>query len=249
MTISEQSKKAEENGWCVELCQKLNLSSSEQVNEIVRILSSNAPHILKENPSNSNLRQIQTDLTNSKISESNLCQQLLLHPPFKPKRLIYLCPDGGIQVLSAVDENLQENSSNKEKNYHLNYSNSAMKTRLPSGDEPSVALEFETTTTLTTINMKTGSNNPLMINEFTSKETLATERDIQLDRSSFDDLLFVQNSTRIPIDFNQNAKSSNSTDPIVDVDLDFQTDCENDDDDDLLPNLVFKRIIDFSVFE
>ena len=54
--------------------------------------------------------------------ENTLCNQLLLHPPFKPKRLIHLCADGSIQVLSAVDEKSNEN----QQQYQLNYSNSAI---------------------------------------------------------------------------------------------------------------------------
>jgi len=56
-------------------------------------------------------------------NENTLCSQLLLHPPFKPKRLIYLCPDGSIQVLSAVDDS---SNVNNQQQYRLNYSNSAV---------------------------------------------------------------------------------------------------------------------------
>lgn len=58
--------------------------------------------------------------------EGTLCKQLLLHPPFKPKRLIHLCTDGSIQVLSAVDDNSDENQLIHNQQYHLNYSNSAI---------------------------------------------------------------------------------------------------------------------------
>lgn len=54
---------------------------------------------------------------------NTLCSQLLLHPPFKPKRLIHLCPDGSIQVLSAVDDS---SNVNNQQQYRLNYSNSAV---------------------------------------------------------------------------------------------------------------------------
>jgi len=59
-------------------------------------------------------------------NENTLCRQLLLHPPFKPKRLIHLCADGSIQVLSAVDDNSNENPIINQQQYHLNYSNSAI---------------------------------------------------------------------------------------------------------------------------
>jgi len=59
-------------------------------------------------------------------NENTLCSQLLLHPPFKPKRLIHLCPDGSIQVLSAIDENSNKNQIINPEQYHLNYSNSAI---------------------------------------------------------------------------------------------------------------------------
>ena len=59
-------------------------------------------------------------------NENKLCSQLLLHPPFKPKRLIHLCPDGSIQVLSAVDDNSNENQIINQQQYRLNYSNSAV---------------------------------------------------------------------------------------------------------------------------
>ncbi len=59
-------------------------------------------------------------------NENNLCRQLLLHPPFKPKRLIHLFADGSIQVLSAVDDNSNENPIINQQQYHLNYSNSAI---------------------------------------------------------------------------------------------------------------------------
>jgi len=59
-------------------------------------------------------------------NENTLCSQLLLHPPFKPKRLIHLCPDGSIQVLSTIDENSNENQIINPEQYHLNYSNSAI---------------------------------------------------------------------------------------------------------------------------
>jgi hypothetical protein len=60
-------------------------------------------------------------------NENRLCSQLLLHPPFKPKRLIHLCPDGSIQVLSAIDENSNENQIINQEQYRLNYSNSAIR--------------------------------------------------------------------------------------------------------------------------
>jgi hypothetical protein len=59
-------------------------------------------------------------------NENTLCSQLLLHPPFKPKRLIHLCPDGSIQVLSAIDENSNKKQIINQEQYHLNYSNSAI---------------------------------------------------------------------------------------------------------------------------
>jgi hypothetical protein len=43
---------SDDNRLCQELCNKLNLSDSNQISEIIRIIGSNAPHILKEQPSN-----------------------------------------------------------------------------------------------------------------------------------------------------------------------------------------------------
>jgi hypothetical protein len=44
-------KLSDANLLCRELCNKLNLSDSNQIAEIMRLLASNAPHILKEQPS------------------------------------------------------------------------------------------------------------------------------------------------------------------------------------------------------
>jgi len=53
--ISNESnieKLSDDNTLCQELCNKLNLSDSNQIAEIIRILALNAPHILKEQPPN-----------------------------------------------------------------------------------------------------------------------------------------------------------------------------------------------------
>jgi hypothetical protein len=53
--ISNESnieKLSDDNTLCQELCNKLNLSDSNQIAEIIRILALNAPHILKEQPLN-----------------------------------------------------------------------------------------------------------------------------------------------------------------------------------------------------
>lgn len=42
---------SDDNKLCQELCNQLHLSDSNQISEIIRILASNAPHILKEQPS------------------------------------------------------------------------------------------------------------------------------------------------------------------------------------------------------
>lgn len=124
--VENQSKSA----LCEELCSKLNLSDANQITEIMRILASNAPNVLKELPPadapsvNKGLSLIET--------ENTLCGQLLLHPPFKPKRLIHLCPDGTIQVLSAVDENSKGNQIDTQQQYQLNYSNSALRPAITS---------------------------------------------------------------------------------------------------------------------
>ena len=60
-------------------------------------------------------------------NENTSCNHLLYHPPFKPKRLIQLCADGSIQVLSAVDEKFNEKQTINQQHYDLNYSNSARK--------------------------------------------------------------------------------------------------------------------------
>ena len=51
---SNQQKLPTDNKLCQELCNKLNLSDPNQISEIVRILASTAPHILKEQPSTTN---------------------------------------------------------------------------------------------------------------------------------------------------------------------------------------------------
>lgn len=56
-TESDRGTVKEENTLCQQLCSKLNLSDSNQINEIIRILASTAPHILKENPSDQNPTQ------------------------------------------------------------------------------------------------------------------------------------------------------------------------------------------------
>ena len=48
--IVDDSRRSQPIDLCRELCQKLNLSDVHQVNEIVQILASNAPHILKQDP-------------------------------------------------------------------------------------------------------------------------------------------------------------------------------------------------------
>ena len=48
---------------CQELCEKLNLSDPTQITEIMRILTSNAPHVLKEPP------PIHTSTVNKGLSE------------------------------------------------------------------------------------------------------------------------------------------------------------------------------------
>ncbi|CAF1584826.1 unnamed protein product [Adineta ricciae] len=116
-------KSTETNNLYQRLCSKLNLSNVNQISEIVDLLAWKAPHILKEQPANT-----------SQEKESHLCGQLLLHPPFNPKRLIHLCPDGSIQVLSAIDD---QKSYDHHQQYHLNYSNSAT-------NESPLALEYET---------------------------------------------------------------------------------------------------------
>jgi hypothetical protein len=58
VSISDSSNRKKEsdddNPLCQELCNKLNLSNPNQITEIVRILASNAPHILKQEFSNQN---------------------------------------------------------------------------------------------------------------------------------------------------------------------------------------------------
>ena len=112
---TNQEKLPDANIFCRELCNKLNLSDSNQITEIMNLLASNAPHVLKEQPP--------INTSNINKDDNNLCSQLLLHPPFKPKRLINLCPDGSIQVLSAVDH---DDSNENLQQYRLNYSNSAV---------------------------------------------------------------------------------------------------------------------------
>ena len=52
--MSNQSKSAlpsnDHHALCEQLCSKLNLSDPDQITEIMRILASNAPSILKESP-------------------------------------------------------------------------------------------------------------------------------------------------------------------------------------------------------
>jgi hypothetical protein len=60
-SISDESdieKLSNDNVLYRELCNKLNLSDSNQITEIMRVLASNIPHILKEQPpNNSNLNE------------------------------------------------------------------------------------------------------------------------------------------------------------------------------------------------
>jgi len=55
---------------CQQLCSKLNLSDSNQINEILRILASTLPHVLKEHPSNqtNNTNNIDKSLFKRKIN-------------------------------------------------------------------------------------------------------------------------------------------------------------------------------------
>ncbi|CAF0755959.1 unnamed protein product [Adineta steineri] len=200
---------------CQELCNKLNLSDSSQITEIIRILASNAPHILKEQSTYHT--PLINNLNTNKEDENMLCRQLLLHPPFKPKRLIHLCPDGSIQVLSAVDDD--NNNSNKNQfidqhqQYHLNYSNSAITPSIQQNhilkNESSVALEYETTTA---IDFKTNFNHKI------TTESTSTQ----------------QLHSKIPVE------------PIVKIKLDLTDETINvdsEDNENSLPEIFFKRII------
>jgi hypothetical protein len=161
----------------------------------MRLLASNAPHILKEQPPTN---------TSNIENHNNMCSQLLLHPPFKPKRLIQLCPDGSIQVLSAVDDdddNSNQNQINNPQQYRLNYSNSAV---IPSIQHNSVLDE--------------SSLACMFINE----QSLEQEKT----------LLKYQNSLL--------TLTQDIPDPIVKINLDLN---DEDDDENSLPEIFFKRII------
>ena len=157
--------------------------------------------------------------------ENHLCGQLLLHPPFKPKRLIHLCPDGSIQVLSAIDD---QNSQDHHQQYHLNYSNSAtsifffqkknsiVKLFL---DESPLALEYET----------------IAVDSQTDFNDRAIAEPTQA-RIKYDNLL---EDSSIEIDFEEG-------DPVIKVDLELDdeiTESHSENEENSFPEIFFKRII------
>ncbi|CAF4483503.1 unnamed protein product [Rotaria socialis] len=256
VTISDELntiKSSNENKLCEELCNKLDLSDSNQITEIINILSINAPHILKEK--NLKKKILLNDLNANKDEGNNSCRQLLLHPPFKPKRLIQLCPDGTIQVLSAVDDNSNENKIINQQQYHLNYSNSAVTPCIQQNhiftDESSLYLEYEAAATaLLDLNNNSQSQTKTRIsfdhliidqNSIVSvqQKTPVPKYDSSLGYSSTHASEVQLNTDHSKIDFHDH-------DPVVMVDLDLQDETieiNNIDDDNSLPEIFFRRII------
>ncbi|CAF3532869.1 unnamed protein product [Rotaria sordida] len=256
VVISDESNTQQlsnDNTLCQELCNKLNLSDSNQITEIIHILALNAPHILKEHYSNKNI--LSSNLNANEENENTLYKQLLLHPPFKPKRLIHLCPDGSIQVLSAVDDNSNENQLIHQQKYHLNYSNSALTPSMQQNhiltDESSLPLEYETTAT-TTLDLKTNSQSHSK-NEIHFDHLIIDNNSIlslQQKKTIFkyDSSLGCSSTHANEVQLNNNHTKiiSQDSDPIVMINLDLQDEImeiNNRDDENSLPELFFKRII------
>ncbi|CAF2968628.1 unnamed protein product [Rotaria sp. Silwood2] len=259
---SNTQKLSNENTLCQELCNKLNLSDSNQITEIIHILALNAPHILKEQNLNKNI--LINNINTSKNSENTLCKQLLLHPPFKPKRLIHLCPDGSIQVLSAVDDNSNENQIINQQSHHLNYSNSALPPSMQQNHiftgkffqyiyfyESSLLLEYETTAT-TTLDLKTNSQSHSkneihfdhLIIDNNSIVSLQQQKTIFKYDSSLE--YTSKHPSELQLNSNHSKIVSEDNDPIVRINLDLQDEMmelNNKDDENSLSEIFFKRII------
>ncbi|CAF4099670.1 unnamed protein product [Rotaria magnacalcarata] len=256
VTISDELntiKSSNENQLCEELCNKLNLSDSNQITEIINILSINAPHILKEK--HFKKKVLVNDLNANKDEENNSCRQLLLHPPFKTKRLIQLCSDGTIQVLSAVDDNSNENKIINQQQYHLNYSNSAVTPGIQQNhiftDESSLCLEYETASTALldlNDNSQSQTKTKISFDHFiidqssivsVQQKTIVPKYDTSLGYSSTHSSEVQLNTDHSKIDFYDH-------DPVVMVDLDLQDETieiNNIDDNNSLPEIFFRRII------
>ncbi|CAF4940897.1 unnamed protein product [Rotaria magnacalcarata] len=256
VTISDELntiKSSNENQLCEELCNKLNLSDSNQITEIINILSINAPHILKEK--HFKKKVLVNDLNANKDEENNSCRQLLLHPPFKTKRLIQLCSDGTIQVLSAVDDNSNENKIINQQQYHLNYSNSAVTPGIQQNhiftDESSLCLEYETASTALldlNDNSQSQTKTKISFDHFiidqssivsVQQKTIVPMYDTSLGYSSTHSSEVQLNTDHSKIDFYDH-------DPVVMVDLDLQDETieiNNIDDNNSLPEIFFRRII------
>ncbi|CAF1262861.1 unnamed protein product [Rotaria sp. Silwood1] len=250
---SNTQKLSNETILCQDLCNQLNLSDSNQITEIIHILALNAPHILKEQDSNKNT--VIHNLNTNKDNGNNLCKHLLLHPPFKPKRLIHLCPDGSIQVLSAVDDNSNTNQLINPQKYHLNYSNSALTPSMQQNhiftDESSLPLEYETTAT-TTLDLKTNSQSHSK-NEINFDHLIIDNNSIlslQQKKTIFtcDSSLGYTSTHASEIQLNNNHSKIvfPDNDPIVMINLDLQDELieiNNKDDENSVPEIFFKRII------
>ncbi|CAF1584565.1 unnamed protein product [Adineta ricciae] len=214
-------KSTETNNLYQRLCSKLNLSNVNQISEIVDLLAWKAPHLLKEQPVNLSQGLFQNSLKHFKTcrysfieKENHLCGQLLLHPPFKPKRLIHLCPDGSIQVLSAIDD---QKSYDHNQQYHLNYSNSAT-------NESPLALEYETIAVDPPIDL-----NHRIIAESTSLQQIQA-------LIKYDNLL---EDSPIEIDFEESDPIIK-----VDLELEDEiTEVHSENEENSFPEVFFKRII------
>ena len=190
---------------------------------------------------------------------------MLLHPPFKPKRLIHLCPDGTIQVLSAVDEDSKGNHINTQQQYQLNYSNSAIRPSIehcptfPSMFSRSSKLSFPNDildeSSLAIAGMRTNLNH-MLITESTSTEQSQSTKEILFDRLIVDNnsILSIQQKktlceyrspSRLAM-YEKTITPNRNENPIVEIDLDLNDEtidekCE--DDQNSLPEIVFKRIV------
>ncbi|UJR37763.1 hypothetical protein I4U23_030456 [Adineta vaga] len=143
--------------------------------------------------------------------------QLLLHPPFKPKRLIHLCPDGSIQVLSAIDDKI---SHDHHQQYHLNYSNSAITPQNHILTNESIPTQ------------QTKLKNSIL--SLQKKRTL-----FKYDNSIEHSLTSKNMDNHLQTGFEEN-------DPIVKIDLQLNdniSEINSENEENSLPEIFFKRII------
>lgn len=145
--------------------------------------------------------------------------------------MIHLCPDGSIQVLSAVDDNSNENQIINQQQYRLNYSNSAV--------TPSIQ-QYEETAAVT---HQSHSTNEIHFDHYSVVSLQQKKTLFKYDRLLESSL---PPATEIQLNSDHSKTISQDIDPIVKINLDLTDETmeiNSEDDDNSLPEIFFKRII------